>query len=44
MNKNSRNRRDMMDLIEFNNDITRFLKEDQYLVTYKYKSLAYKEK
>lgn len=33
MNKKSRNNNEMMDLIEFNSEITRFRKDDQYLVT-----------
>ncbi|TMW46699.1 hypothetical protein DOY81_008219 [Sarcophaga bullata] len=33
MNKKSRNNNEMMDLIEFNNEITRFRNDDQYLVT-----------
>ena len=35
MNKNSRNNRDIIDLIEFNNDMTRLRNDDQYLVTLK---------
>jgi hypothetical protein len=33
MNKNRRNNKDMMDRIELNSEITRFLKDDQYFVT-----------
>lgn len=33
MNKKRRNRREMMDLIELSNEMTRFLSDDQYLVT-----------
>lgn len=33
MNKKRRNKSEMIDLIEFNNDITKFLSDDQYLVT-----------
>lgn len=35
MNKKSRNNNEIIDLIELSNDITRFLKDDQYLVTLK---------
>lgn len=35
MNKKRRNNSEMMDLIELSNEITRFLNEDQYLVTLK---------
>lgn len=35
MNKKSRNNNEIMDLIELSNDITRFLNDDQYLVTLK---------
>lgn len=35
MNKNSKNSNEMIDLIEFNSDITRFRSDDQYLVTLK---------
>jgi hypothetical protein len=38
MNKNSRNNREMMDLIELSNDITRFLSDAQYFVTLKMRS------
>ena len=31
INKNKRNKSDIMERMEFNNDITRFRKEDQYL-------------
>lgn len=33
MNRKSRKSREMMDLMELNNEITRFLKDDQYFVT-----------
>lgn len=33
MNKKSKNSNEIIDLIEFSNDITRFRKDDQYLVT-----------
>lgn len=33
MNKNSKNSNEIIDLIEFSSDITRFLSDDQYLVT-----------
>lgn len=33
MNKNSRNNKEMIDLIELSRDITRLRKEDQYFVT-----------
>ena len=35
MNRKRRNRRDMIERMELKRDITRFLKEDQYLVTLK---------
>lgn len=35
MNKNRRNSNEIIDLIEFRREITRFLNEDQYLVTLK---------
>lgn len=35
MNKKSRKSREIMDLIEFRSDITRFLNDDQYFVTLK---------
>lgn len=35
MNKKSRNSNEIIDLIEFSNDITRFRSDDQYLVTLK---------
>ena len=38
MNKKSRNNREMMDLIELSNDITRFLSDAQYFVTLKMRS------
>lgn len=34
MNRKRRNSRDMMDLIEFRRDITRFRSDDQYFVTW----------
>lgn len=33
MNKNSRNSNEIMDLMEFSSEMTRFLKEAQYFVT-----------
>jgi hypothetical protein len=33
MNKNRRNNREMMDLIEFRRDMTRLRSDDQYFVT-----------
>lgn len=35
MNKNNRNNNDIIDLIEFNNEMTKFRSDDQYLVTLK---------
>ena len=35
MKRNRRNNRDRMDLIELRRDMTKFLREDQYLVTLK---------
>lgn len=38
MNKKSKNSNEIIDLIEFSNDITRFRSDDQYLVTLKIRS------
>lgn len=35
INKNRRNSNEIIDLIEFSRDITRFLSDDQYFVTWK---------